>query len=178
MVNEATDSGEAREGTLIYAPFIVLENNIPDLSTRMTVRTLRTLCENGRTEMLRAVREGVSVFAQVISVYCTMRKTVQALAAANAGSAAGRLCGSITKSMCVTSDERMLQCLSEGDNGGVVQCLVTVYEATCTELVALIEDDEFIASMGPNSRRDLMGLHAVFQYLTEKGRREVEKLRR
>ncbi len=170
MVNEVTEHDSA----LISNLLVVLENSVPDLSNRMTVRMLRMIIESSRAEMEKAGEEDACFRA--ILVFREMEKNVRVLAAANTGSSAGRLCSTILDGMCAVDIQDMWQCLEEGNVGGVIQLFLTMYAALGAKLAALTEDDNFITSMGPDGRRALLGLESAFGVLIEAGHRAIQEL--
>ena len=174
MVNEATEHYEVLGVSNVTELLHSFENSVPDLSGRMTVRMLRMLVESGAAEMKGAGEEDVC--RRAVAVFQEMKKTVQALTEASAGSAVGRLCAAVAKGMGGVVIADMWQCSNEGNTEGVIQEFLTMYASVGVELVALAQDESFVASMGPGSRCALMGLEAIFQDAITSGHRVIEEL--
>jgi hypothetical protein len=152
-----------------------IEEGITELPLRMTVRALRMLCESCKAEMFLVGEEGACML--FLKLVCEMQKILQALSLANTGSNAGRLCSSISRGMCVVDTDASMSRSSAGDEVGVIEDILAMYEALSAELVALAMDDDFIGCMGPTGRKGLLGITSVFRTVIECGEQIASGLR-
>ncbi len=149
--------------------FRQLEDEIPELSVRMTTHMLHKLIENSSAEIKKET-EAHAAGRKTVEVFCEMRKAIHALAAAYADSDAGRMCKCISNGM-QGADVDAMRAFAEKDNGeNLIPIFLTVYENVRAEFLALTNDDDFLMVLGPRGKDRLIQLSAVMQYVIDDGK--------
>lgn len=157
-----------------------LEQTIPGLQERMTVRMIRMIIENGLAEVDLAMSHD-DQWAVSIEIFAMMRNFFSVLSLANPGTNSGRLCSAIQNGMSIMNADGSLPTAREiiDHNNTVTDrfgFVISVYQRVSDELTDLARDDVFMGCMGSDGDVKFAEITSLMNLMVDIGKKIVEDI--